>query len=208
MDTPDPVSAALVLSGLWLVGLTNLRTKLAVYGLQTLLLGLLAVSVGRAHHELTLVAVGLAIAVLKGVGVPWFLGRLVRRIGCRRDEGLLLAPPLLLLLTLAALVALVLFQPFGRELALTELPALGLLLIGMVLMISRRLAVSQIVGFLVLENGIFYYTIAQTYPMPLLVELGVLLDALVATMLAGLLVFRLNDRFDHIDVTALKMLRG
>ena len=77
----------------------------------------------------------------------------------------------------------------------------------MILMISRRMAISQIVGFLVLENGIFYYTIAQPRAMPLLVELGVLLDVLAATMLAGLLAYRINDRFEHIDVTALDSLR-
>lgn len=208
MELQEPVAAGLVLIGLWLVGLTNLRSKLAVYGFQTVLLGLLAVSLGRAHGERALVVAGAAVVLLKGLAVPLFLHDLVRRIGCRRDEGLLLAPPLLLFLTLAALALLLLFRPFGPELSLLALPAPGLLLVGMVLMISRRTAVSQILGFLVLENGIFYYTITQPHSMPLLVELGVLLDVLVGTMLAGLLMFRINGEFDHIDVTALKMLRG
>ena len=204
----ESVAAGLVLVGLWLVGLTTLRTKLVVYGLQTVTLGLLAVGIGLARHEPALVVVGTAMAGLKGVAVPCYLIYLARRIGCRRDEGLFITPPLLLLLTVGALAALLLCQPLRGALAQTDLPALVLLLIGMILMISRRMAISQILGFLVLENGIFYYTIAQTRSMPVLVELGVLLDVLVATMLAGLLVFRINDRFDHIDLTALDALRG
>jgi Hydrogenase 4 membrane component (E) len=78
----------------------------------------------------------------------------------------------------------------------------------MVLMVSRRLAVSQILGFLVLENGLFFYTIAQPHSMPLVVELGVLMDVLAGTMLAGVLAFRISDSFDHIDVTELTQLRG
>lgn len=204
----EPVAGMLVLIGLWLVGLTTLRSMLLAYGLQSALLGGLAVWLGVAKGEPTMIGVGLALVLLKGCVVPSFLGHLVRRIGCRRDTGLLMAPPLLMLLTVGALAALVLFRPFGEDLSVTDLPALGLLLIGMVLMISRRLAVSQLLGFLVLENGISYFTLAQPRTLPLLIELGVLLDVLAATMLAGLLVFRINNQFDHIDVTELKILRG
>lgn len=204
----EPVAGCTVLLGLWMVGLTQLPSKLTLYGLQTVALGMLAVWIGYRHGEPELVVAGSAVALLKGIAVPVYLGRAVRRIGCQRDEGLLLAPPLLLFLTLGALGALVLLRPFDAEISLSALPAVGLLLIGMVLMVSRRLAVSQILGFLVLENGIFFYTIAQPHSMPLVIELGVLLDILVGTMLAGLLAFRIRDSFEHIDVTELKQLRG
>jgi len=204
----EPVTGGAVLLGLWMVGITQLRSKLTLYGLQTVLLGVLATWIGVQHREPALVVAGIAVAGLKGVAVPFYLGRVVRRIGCRRDEGLLLAPPLLLFLTLGALGALLLLQPFDQEIAMNTIPAVALLLIGMVLMVSRRLAVSQILGFLVLENGIFFYTVSQPHSMPLVVELGVLLDILVGTMLAGLLAFRISDSFEHIDVTELKQLRG
>jgi len=204
----EPVAAGMVMLGLWLVGLTHLRTKLLVYGLQTVVLGAMAMLLGVEHREPALIVAGLAMAVGKGVLVPAYLTHLIRRIGCRRDEGLGIAPPLLLLLTVGALAALLLVRPLGQSMGTTDLPALALLSIGLVLMISRRMAVSQIIGFLVLENGIFYYTMAQARSMPLLVELGVLLDVLVATMLAGLLVFHINDRFDSIDITALDSLKG
>ena len=204
----EPGAAAAVMLGLWMVGVTLVPTKLVIYGIQTLLLGMLAVSIGLRHHEIALVLAGSAVAVLKGGAVPIYLSFVARKIGCRRDEGVLIAPPLLLFLTVGALAALVLFRPFDDVFTAAALPAIALIMIGMVLMVSRRLALSQVLGFLVMENGMFLFTVAQPHAMPLVVELGVLLDALVATMLAGLLIFKIRDSFEHIDVAELKRLRG
>jgi hydrogenase-4 component E len=85
--------------------------------------------------------------------------------------------------------------------------ALALLLIGMLLMLTRRIAISQVIGFLVLENGIFLYALTQTRGMPLIVEMGVVFDVLVGVMIAGLVIFRLNRSFEHVDVTKLTGLR-
>ena len=86
--------------------------------------------------------------------------------------------------------------------------AVSLLLIGMLLMLTRRLAISQVIGFLVLENGIFLYALTQTHGIPLMVEMGIVLDVLVGVMIAGVVIFRLNRSFEHIDVTELSQLKG
>lgn len=204
----EPVAGGVVLLGLWMVGLTQIGAKLKLYGLQTLALGALAAWLGVQHREPALVVAGIAIAAVKGIAIPIYLGRVIRKIGARRDEGLLLGPPTLLLITVGLMGALLLLRPYGAEVPVSALPAVGLVLIGMVIMVSRRLAISQILGFLVLENGIFFYTVAQPHSMPLVVELGVLMDVLAGTMLAGLLAFRIRDSFEHIDVTELKQLQG
>jgi len=85
--------------------------------------------------------------------------------------------------------------------------ALALLLTGMLLMITRRLALSQVIAFLVLENGIFLYGLTQTHGMPLLLEMAIAFEVLVAVMIAGLVMSRLNRSFEHIDVTQLRGLR-
>ena len=74
-------------------------------------------------------------------------------------------------------------------------------------MLTRRLAISQVIGFLVLENGIFLYALTQTQGIPLMVEMGILLDVLVGVMIAGVVIFRLNRSFEHIDVTQLRGLK-
>lgn len=204
----DPLADAAVILGLWMVGVTLIPTKLTIYGVQTVLLGALAAIMGVRHHEAALLWAGFAIIAFKGLAVPLYLSYVGRRIDCRRDDGLLIGPPLLLFLTVGALAALVLFHPLDDVFTPSNLPAAAIILIGMVLMISRRLALSQIVGFLVIENGMFLFTISQPKAMPLVVELGVLMDALAATMLAGLLVFRIRDSFEHIDVSEMKHLKG
>jgi hydrogenase-4 component E len=204
----DPLVAAALLIGLCMAGLTQLKASLALYGAQTCLLGAMAVLHGWRMGEPVLVAAGLAVCVLKGLVVPAWLGHMARRIGCRRDDGLVLAPPLLMALVMGGLGAFALTPSLQALVPISVLPAMGLLGIGMLLMMTRRMAISQIIGFLVLENAVFLYTASQPRSMPLLVELGVLLDVLAGTMLAGMLTFRISETFEHVDVARMKELRG
>jgi hydrogenase-4 component E len=84
---------------------------------------------------------------------------------------------------------------------------MSLVFSGMLLMLTRRLAISQIIGFLVMENGIYLFALTQTRGMPMIVEMGVLLDVLVGVMITGLLLFNIKKSFEHIDVTQLTDLR-
>jgi hydrogenase-4 component E len=90
---------------------------------------------------------------------------------------------------------------------LASTAAMSILFTGVLLMLTRRAAISQIVGFLVLENGIYLFTVTQTHGMPLLVEMGLLLEVLVAVMVAGLLLFNIKRSFEHIDVSQLTELK-
>jgi hydrogenase-4 component E len=204
----DPLSAALVFTGLWLIGVTNLQTAQLLFALQTILLGGLACWRGVQLDDATLVVAGAAFILLKGIGVPLYLSYVTRQLGSPRDEGMHLSPPVLLFGTVASLSALLLVPSLQAVVPPPARPAFALLFIGMLLMLSRRLAISQIVGFLVLENSIFLYTISQPYSMPLVVELGVLLEILVWTMMAGVLAFHIKERFESIDVSAMRELRG
>ena len=74
-------------------------------------------------------------------------------------------------------------------------------------MLTRRVAISGIIGFLVIENGIYTFALIQTRNMPFIVEMGILLDVLVGVMIAGLLVFSIHKSFEHIDVAQLTDLK-
>ncbi len=84
---------------------------------------------------------------------------------------------------------------------------MSILFTGVLLMLARRIAISQITGFLVLENGIYLFALTQTHGMPLFIEMGVLLELLGAVMIGGLLLHRIKKSFEHIDVTQLTELR-
>jgi hydrogenase-4 component E len=74
---------------------------------------------------------------------------------------------------------------------------------GLLLMLTRRLALSQIVGFLTLENGVILFALSQTAGLPLLIEMAVFVDILGAVMIAGVLIFSIKRSFEHIDVSRL-----
>lgn len=204
----EPLALVALLLGLCTVGLTSLKSCLLLYAAQTGLLGLLAADLGMRRGETMLVVIGVLVLLLKGGVVPVYLGVMARRIGCRRDDGLIIAPPLLMFGTLTAAAFLVLTRSAADVVPLNLWPCLLLVVVGMLFMMTRRMAVSQIVGFLMLENGIFLYGVSQPHSMPVIVELGVLVDILAATMLSGVLVFRINDTFEHADITALQELQG
>ncbi len=207
----DLLAGGAALLAVWMCGVTRLQTLLRGLALQTALLGCICIVLGQgAHSEHFLVLAG-AVLLIKAIGIPCFLAWAVQRLAVPRDTGATLSPTLALLMACAILGASYFLAPQMAVPAMGHAGAAGvalaLLLTGMLIMITRRLALSQIVGFLVLENGIFLYGLTQTHGMPLLVEMGVVFEVLVGVMVAGLVVFRMNRSFEHVDVTQLRELR-
>ncbi|MEN6548075.1 MAG: hypothetical protein ABFE07_18715 [Armatimonadia bacterium] len=207
----DLLAAGVAVLGVWMCGVTRVRSQLWGLSLQTALLAGVCVALGLmpgASHYLVL---ALTIFLIKAVAIPIFLAWSARRLEITRDTGTVLGPTGALFGACAALAAAYFIAPRLAVPALGNSGAaavsLALLLIGMLLMITRRLALSQITGFLVLENGIFLYGLTQTHGMPLLLEMGIAFEVLVAVMIAGLVITRLNRSFEHIDVTQLRGLR-
>jgi hydrogenase-4 component E len=213
----DVVAAEAAVIALFMCGMTRVHNLLWALALQTGLLAAIPVLHGvqttdalQANAPQALMLAGVILGV-KALAIPGFLDWTAHRIGIRHDSGAVLSPTLALL---AGTGALALGYFLAPQVAGSASPhpgtagmALTLLFIGMLLMLTRRLAISQVIGFLVLENGIFLYGLTQTHGVPLVVELGVVLDVLVGVMVAGLVIFRLNRSFEHIDVTQLRGLK-
>ncbi|MBX9689794.1 MAG: hypothetical protein K2X27_24000 [Candidatus Obscuribacterales bacterium] len=213
LDLIELVSIAAALSAILMAGSTHLSMNIALYSLQTFLLSLATYSLAGLRAESHFIWVALAIVVLKALGIPLFLHWIMVKIGVNSDPGTTLAPPLamhccVLLMGLSYFLAQSLPSSSleGHSWA-NATAAISLLLSGLILMLTRRIALSQIIGFLVIENGIYLFALTQTSGMPLVVEMGVLLDVLVGVMISGLLVFRIQRSFEHIDVTQLTELR-
>jgi hydrogenase-4 component E len=86
--------------------------------------------------------------------------------------------------------------------------AVSLILIGLFFMISRKKAIGQIIGFLVIENGLFTTAVMTTHGMPLIVDLGIFVDLITAVLIMGVLVFRISERFESINMDRLNKLKG
>jgi hydrogenase-4 component E len=207
----DRFAALAATMGVWMCGLTRIHNLVWVLAVQTGVLGVVAALVGVEHAAPGYFVLAGAVIGIKALGIPWFLDYTADRVGVRRDLGTLLNPPLALLAGIGAVAAGYFLAP---QIAPIHAPepgaagmALSLLLVGMLLMLTRSLAISQVIGFLVLENGIFLYALTQTHGIPLMVEMGIVLDVLVGVMIAGVVIFRLNRSFEHIDVTQLRGLK-
>jgi hydrogenase-4 component E len=207
----DQLTAMAAILAVWMCGVTRISSLVSGLALQTVALGLVAAVLGAQRHLPQYLYLAGAVIAIKAVAIPVFLSRTAERIGTLRDKGAILSPTLALLAACGALAAGYFSAGQVAGPGAADLRAAGLalahLLIGMLLMLTRRLAISQVIGFLVLENGIFLYALTQTHGMPLMIEMGVLLDVLVGVMVAGLVIFRLNRSFEHIDVTQLRGLR-
>jgi len=102
-------------------------------------------------------------------------------------------------------------QSYARELNVARDPlaaAVAIMLMGCFLMITRNKALAQILGLLILENGIFMAALVTTFGMPLVIEIGIAFDVLMGVFLMGLFTFRIRDSFADLDVSKLRRLRG
>lgn len=211
LTTIDLLAASATLLAVWMCGMPGLPSLLRALALQTALLAVITTLVGlqwHASHYLWLAAV---VLLVKAVAIPTYLAHAASLLHIRRDDGTWLGTTLALCCGCGVVIASYFLAPCIAVMQLGNAGAAGmalaLLLIGMLLMITRRLALSQVIGFLVLENGIFLYGLTQTHGMPLMIEMGVVFDVLVGVLVAGLVIFRLNRSFEHIDVTQLRGLR-
>lgn len=207
----DLLAAAAAILAVWSCGFTRPQTAIAGLSLQTLSLAGITALLGVTRHAPHYLVLAGVVLLVKAVAIPGYLSWAARKLGVRGDAGVGLSPTLALLCGCAVLATGYFLAPQVAVPAMRNVSAAGmalaLLFIGMLQMITRRLALSQVVGFLMLENGIFLYGLTQTHGMPLMVEMGVIFDVLVGVLVAGVVIFRLNRSFEHIDVTALRGLR-
>jgi hydrogenase-4 component E len=208
----DPTLVFVALVNLTLLGSSRLAACVRLTAIQGMALGVLPVLVATDGISIRLVLIGVVIFVLKGIIFPQLLLRAIRSTDVRHEVEPIVGYAASILLGILALglsfwVAsrLVLPRPVASPLVLPL--ALATILIGLYLIVSRRKAIMQVVGYLVLENGVFIFGVALAREEPFLVEMGVLLDVFVAVFVMGIMVFHISREFDHIDVDQLTSLK-
>ena len=150
--------------------------------------------------------------VLKVILLPWILHRLIRKLNVKWDvESLINIPTTMLIGILLVILAFNLAAPISQLAGTLTRSTLGIALASMLLsfmmMITRSKAVPQVIGFLSMENGLFFAATAAVYGMPMVVELGVALDVLVAALILGIFIFEIRERFDTLDTRHLEKLK-
>ena len=150
--------------------------------------------------------------LLKVLLLPWILHRLIRRLNVKWDvETLLNIPTTMLFGLLLVIFAFNLAQPVSALAGTITKGTLGIalaaVLLSFLMMITRSKAVPQVIGFLAMENSLFFAATAATYGMPMVVELGVALDVLVGVIILGVFFFQIRERFDSLDIHHLEKLK-
>ncbi|MEK9283076.1 MULTISPECIES: hydrogenase-4 component E [unclassified Bradyrhizobium] len=211
-DIAHLLAGSLVLASFMMLYQDRLYALLNVYALHA---GVLALSVAwqayvqQAPH---LYLTALIALVFKAIIIPVALHRIIRRLGIHREIENVIGIGLTMLagigLVALSMVVMLRVTPGADALAREDLAfALSVVLLGLLIMVTRRNAVSQVVGFMSLENGL---VLAATGAkgMPLVVEISVAFSVLIAFIVIGIFLFRIRERFDSVDVQALDRFRG
>ncbi len=149
---------------------------------------------------------------LKVFVLPYILYALIRKLDIRKESELLVNIPRTMLIGIALVIfSYHLTSPITHLSTLvtrsTLAVALATVMLGLLMMVTRRHAVTQIIGFLAMENGLFFAATSATYGMPMVVELGVALDLLIAAFIFGIFFFHINTTFDSLDVEQMAKLK-
>jgi len=206
-------AAGMLVSAFLMVGQRALITTIRLYGAQSWVLGIVAITMGLADGRPHLYITAALTIGLKGIVIPWFLIRVVDRVGIHREIEPFLNVPASLLTCLALTVVGYRVSagfPVGTQLVAHHVigVSLSMLLIGLFLMVTRKKAITQILALLTVENAIFLIALGITAGMPLVVELGFSFDIILAVLVLGIMVFRIVDKFESMDVSRLSKLKG
>lgn len=209
-DVNSLILLVVILFNFFTLGSARLVACIHAVALQGALLALLPLTVhGLSAHALLLSAVAFT---FKGLFIPWLLLRAIREVRIRREvEPLIGLVPTLFLGALATVGAFLFADQLPLLLEHQEgllVPtSLATMLTGFLLLMTRRKAITQVLGYLVLENGIFIFGVLLSTAMPLVVEAGVLLDLLVAVFIMGIVLNQINREFSTINTERLSALK-
>ncbi len=199
-----------VLTDFAILATSRLSTCIRAIGVQGLLLAALPLALHSAW-SVHVAALALGTAVVKAVVLPWFLTWAIREANVRREVEPLIGFATSVLLGTVTVAAAFLVAPRlplpDRDGTLLVAVALSNVLTGLIVLTSRLKAITQVVGYLMLENGIFVFGLTQTERVPFLLELGVLLDVFVGVFIMGIVVFHINREFDSLSSTELEELK-
>ncbi|MFL9862081.1 formate hydrogenlyase [Paraburkholderia madseniana] len=206
------LAAILLLLSFAMLSQRRILSLIHLYTLQGLTLVSANIILGYVTADVHLYISAALTLVLKVGLIPWILYRLVRRLNVKADvESLLNIPATLLIGIVLVIVAFNVASPISQLASSVARGTLGIalacVLLSFMMMITRAKAISQVIGFLSMENGLFFAAAAATNGMPMIVELGIGLDVLVGILILGVFMFQIREQFDSLDIHHLEKLK-
>jgi len=203
----------LFLTNLVMLGSSELGGCIRVVAIQGILLGIFTLIARADDLTLRLILLGVVSMGLKGFVFPFLLARDIREAKVRREVepfvGYAASIVVGLMMLAVSMWIAARFPELSPASSSFVIPvALSMVFTGLFLVVSRRKALTQVIGYLVFENGIYMFGVFAAGEIPSLVELGVLLDVFVAVFVMGIAINHINREFDHIDTDQLSSLKG
>jgi len=200
---------AIVFLGIVILGNSRLATTIQLFALQSFILSATPLLVHPGPHA---VIMAIATVLLKVILMPSLLFWAIRHVSIRREDQPLVGYGKTLLLggfltAVAFLISSRLDLPVREASNLLVPSAFSIIMIGFLLLVSRLKAITQVIGYLVMENGIFLFALLLLEKTPLLVEMGILLDIFVGTLVMGIIINHINQEFGSANTANLTSLR-
>ncbi len=201
-----------ILSTFFILALKNFKSMVKIFALQALLISFFPLLTSESHFHLESFFLTSTLILVKTFIFPWILFKALQKNQIHAENSFYLSPAKTIFL---GLFALILSFWFGKQ-VLVQAPfssfsvsvAFFLLLTGLFLMIARKMAFGQIVGYLIFENGIFLLALNLAKGIPLLIELGVLFDLCAGLIMMTVAVDHINKEFEHLNTHSLDQLKG
>lgn len=206
------LGALLLILAFAMISQRRIVSLIHLFTLQGATLVLATGVVGYVTHQPHLYVSAGVTLVLKVLLIPWLLHRVVRKLDIRWElESLINIPTTMLIGILVVIFAFNLALPISQLSSTLASGTLGIalacVLLSFLMMITRAKAVPQVIGFLAMENGLFFAATAATYGMPMVVELGIALDVLIGVLILGVFMFQIREQFDSLDIRHLEKLK-
>lgn len=196
-----------------MLGCRRLEGKVRLYIIQSLGLALLTLAVGLTAKVNNAYWVAGLTFVGKCILIPYIFTQVIRKVTMKQEvESYVSLPTSMLLGGVLILLSYYLIPslPFGHLEVLNQVLKAGvaIVLVGLLIMMTRKKAFTQILGLYVLDNGIFCLTIATIFEMPTLIEMGVFFELLLGALVMGIFVYRIKQTFDTVNIVPIKNVRG
>jgi len=213
----DVLSVLILFSSFILIANKRIKSYIKTFRLQSALIavtaGIMGVNSLLVEGDYDILIVCIIIILLKVIYIPRLLHKTYGNVEYKVEKDFFFNIPILILIC----CGLVVFTYFTvsnisslneGHINLQVVNSFSLVLIGLFFMISRKKAIGQMIGFLVIENGIFTTAMFSTYGMPFIVDIGIFIDMITAILIMGIMVIQINEKFESIDINKLRNLKG
>ena len=215
LHSVDILAAGILVTAFLIISSKSLSFYVRLFALQSILLAGLSLLIAMRYGETHILTAAVLTFAVKAVTIHYVLNKVIDRIRVQKEVEFsinitvsLIICGAIVILSNSVAQPILQAQRAGSLFTTKVLPiSLAVMLIGLFIMMSGKKAVTQIIGLLTMENGLFLSGLSITHGMPLIVEVGIFFDILVAALILGLFVFRINKSFETIDIAAMRSLR-